>query len=257
MRPLCRTCRLRRPRLRREPRCLQPRRPSQRGRAWRFRSPRSAIGKEADVLANRLTRQGLHRLRRAAGSWRAGAVPRARRQVQGTARGRHRRRAPEEGRAVQPLDSCASPRLAAALLALSFPRYGHGAVAFIALGPAAASRSRLERTRRRAAGHAFRRGFLLGLLTGVVHFAGTVYWTGATVQTFGGLPWPSPSSSRCCSCSTWRSTSRCRRRSRRRLCAGFGWVGLPLGAAAWVALEYLRGVACSAGSRGFRSATRW
>lgn len=34
-----------------------------------------------------------------------------------------------------------------------------------------------------------RRGFLLGLLTGIVYFAGTVYWTGATVSTFGGLPW--------------------------------------------------------------------
>jgi apolipoprotein N-acyltransferase len=34
-----------------------------------------------------------------------------------------------------------------------------------------------------------RRGFLLGLLTGVVYFGGTVYWTSNTVATFGGLPW--------------------------------------------------------------------
>ena len=33
-----------------------------------------------------------------------------------------------------------------------------------------------------------RRGFLLGLLAGFIHYAGTVYWTGATVSTFGGLP---------------------------------------------------------------------
>jgi apolipoprotein N-acyltransferase len=33
-----------------------------------------------------------------------------------------------------------------------------------------------------------RRGFMLGLLAGFIHFAGTVYWTGATVSTFGGLP---------------------------------------------------------------------
>ena len=33
-----------------------------------------------------------------------------------------------------------------------------------------------------------RRGFTLGLLAGFIHFAGTVYWTGATVSTFGGLP---------------------------------------------------------------------
>ena len=35
-----------------------------------------------------------------------------------------------------------------------------------------------------------RRGFTLGLLTGLVHYAGTVYWTGGTVATFGGLPMP-------------------------------------------------------------------
>ena len=34
-----------------------------------------------------------------------------------------------------------------------------------------------------------RRGFLLGVLTGVVHYAGTVYWTSSTVATFGGLSW--------------------------------------------------------------------
>jgi len=33
-----------------------------------------------------------------------------------------------------------------------------------------------------------RRGFLLGLLTGIVHSAGTLYWTSGTVRTFGGLP---------------------------------------------------------------------
>jgi apolipoprotein N-acyltransferase len=34
-----------------------------------------------------------------------------------------------------------------------------------------------------------RRGFTLGLITGVVHYTGTVYWTSSTVATFGGLPW--------------------------------------------------------------------
>ncbi|MBA3272159.1 MAG: apolipoprotein N-acyltransferase [Acidobacteria bacterium] len=34
-----------------------------------------------------------------------------------------------------------------------------------------------------------RRGFTLGLLTGVVHYGGTVYWTSGTVATFGGLSW--------------------------------------------------------------------
>jgi apolipoprotein N-acyltransferase len=34
-----------------------------------------------------------------------------------------------------------------------------------------------------------RRGFTLGLITGVVHYSGTVYWTSGTVATFGGLSW--------------------------------------------------------------------
>jgi apolipoprotein N-acyltransferase len=34
------------------------------------------------------------------------------------------------------------------------------------------------------------RAFLLGFLAGAGYFAGTVYWTGTTVQQFGGLSWP-------------------------------------------------------------------
>jgi apolipoprotein N-acyltransferase len=64
------------------------------------------------------------------------------------------------------------------LLALSFPKYGHPAVAFIALVP-------LLVALRRAS---VRGGFTLGLIAGFIHYAGTVYWTGATVSTFGGLP---------------------------------------------------------------------
>ena len=33
-----------------------------------------------------------------------------------------------------------------------------------------------------------RRALWLGLTAGFVYFVGTVYWTGATVSTFGGLP---------------------------------------------------------------------
>jgi apolipoprotein N-acyltransferase len=64
------------------------------------------------------------------------------------------------------------------LLALSFPKFGHPAVAFIALVPLLVA----------LRGTTPRRGFLLGLLAGFIHYAGTVYWTGATVSTFGGLP---------------------------------------------------------------------
>ena len=64
------------------------------------------------------------------------------------------------------------------LLALSFPKYGHPAVAFIALVPLLVA----------LRGASPRRGFILGLIAGFIHYAGTVYWTGATVSTFGGLP---------------------------------------------------------------------
>jgi apolipoprotein N-acyltransferase len=69
------------------------------------------------------------------------------------------------------------------LLALSFPKYGHPAVAFIALTPLFVALSG-----RQLQGVSPQRGFQLGLIAGFVHYAGTVYWTGDTVSTFGGLP---------------------------------------------------------------------
>ncbi len=35
-----------------------------------------------------------------------------------------------------------------------------------------------------------RRAFTLGAVAGAVYFGGTVYWTGTTIRTFGGLSWP-------------------------------------------------------------------
>jgi apolipoprotein N-acyltransferase len=74
------------------------------------------------------------------------------------------------------------------LLALSFPRYGHPAVAFVALTPLYVALSGWT-GRATLPGVSTRRGFLLGLITGVIHFGGTVYWTSGTVATFGGLSW--------------------------------------------------------------------
>jgi apolipoprotein N-acyltransferase len=64
------------------------------------------------------------------------------------------------------------------LLALSFPKYGHPAFAWIALTPLVI-----------AAWHAptTRRAFGLGLLAGAVYFWGTLYWLIETMTTFGGL----------------------------------------------------------------------
>ena len=71
--------------------------------------------------------------------------------------------------------------LSGVLLALSFPRFGHPAFAWIALVPLLIALSRrqppLPRVRPRP--H-------LGLL----YFVGTIYWTGTVVATFGGLATP-------------------------------------------------------------------
>ena len=66
---------------------------------------------------------------------------------------------------------------------MSFPRYGHAAAAWIALAP-------LLLALVRQPGIRTRRAFLLGLVAGAVYFGGTVYWTPAVMQTFGGLSWP-------------------------------------------------------------------
>lgn len=71
--------------------------------------------------------------------------------------------------------------LSGVLLALSFPHYGHAAVAWVALVPLLLALCDV-----RAVGRAFR----LGLVTGLVHFAGTIYWIGAVMAGYGGLPWP-------------------------------------------------------------------
>ena len=86
--------------------------------------------------------------------------------------------------------------LSGALLALSFPRFGHPAFAWIALvplliavsGPSTSLRARPSTSLR--AGHTPLRTFTLGLVSGIVYFVGTIYWTGAVLRTFGGLAAP-------------------------------------------------------------------
>jgi apolipoprotein N-acyltransferase len=71
------------------------------------------------------------------------------------------------------------------LLALSFPKYGHPALAWIALTPLLVALVRLP-----AGPRPYRRAFRLGLLTGAIYFAGTLYWLVETMTTFGGLATP-------------------------------------------------------------------
>jgi apolipoprotein N-acyltransferase len=72
--------------------------------------------------------------------------------------------------------------LSGALLALSFPKFGHPAFAWIALAPLLVAVSYRSQTRRRS--------FLLGLIAGGIYFSGTLYWLVETMTTFGGLSTP-------------------------------------------------------------------
>ena len=72
--------------------------------------------------------------------------------------------------------------LSGGLLALSFPKLGHPAFAWTALAPLLVALAHRPQPARRA--------FTLGLLTGAVYFAGTLYWLVETMTTFGGLSTP-------------------------------------------------------------------
>ncbi len=87
-----------------------------------------------------------------------------------------------------------------------------------------------------------RHGFILGLIAGFVHFAGTVYWTGATVSTFGGLPAfvaVIVAALLALYMATYIAVTGA---TVAILTRRFGIGGLCLAPAAWVAMEYLRGI---------------
>ena len=80
--------------------------------------------------------------------------------------------------------------LSGVLLALSFPKFGHPAFAWISLVPLMIALSGWRGRAEPLPGQPPLRAFLLGLTTGALYFVGTIYWTGAVVGTFGGLAWP-------------------------------------------------------------------
>ncbi len=73
-------------------------------------------------------------------------------------------------------------------LALSFPKYGNPAFAWVALVPLLVALTGWRGRAGRVPGQPPRRAFALGLLTGLIYFIGTIYWTGTVVAQFGGLP---------------------------------------------------------------------
>ena len=72
--------------------------------------------------------------------------------------------------------------LSGILLALSFPKFGHPAFGWVALAPLIVALAHRPQSARR--------NFALGLLTGFVYFAGTLYWFVVTMTLFGGLSTP-------------------------------------------------------------------
>jgi apolipoprotein N-acyltransferase len=128
------------------------------------------------------------------------------------------------------------------LLALSFPRYGHPAVAFIALAPLLIALSGWSGRSAGIPGVSARRGFTLGLIAGFIHFAGTVYWTGATVSTFGGLPVVVAGLVVALLALYMATYVALAGAVTAVLTRRFGLAGLSLAPVAWVATEYLRGI---------------
>lgn len=70
--------------------------------------------------------------------------------------------------------------LSGVLLALSFPKFGHGAIAWVALAPLLIA----------LAGSRGRQALRLGYVTGAVSALGLLYWTSFVVVQFGGLSLP-------------------------------------------------------------------
>jgi apolipoprotein N-acyltransferase len=131
--------------------------------------------------------------------------------------------------------------LSGALLALSFPRYGHPALGWIALVPLFIALSGSVGRPGRAPGQPARRAFALGLVTGTTYFIGTVYWTATVVQEFGGLAMPVAIVAMLLLAIYLGLFPAVAALITARLIARAGASGLLLAAAPWVATEFFRG----------------
>ncbi|MBI3049586.1 MAG: apolipoprotein N-acyltransferase [Acidobacteria bacterium] len=128
--------------------------------------------------------------------------------------------------------------LSGTLLALSFPRFGHPAFAWIAVVPLLLAVSgRLHAGRPTSA----LRAFTLGLAAGLVYFVGTLYWTGAVLRTFGGLAAPLAALAMLLLALYLALFPALTALIMSRLARGAGTRALLLAPAVWVATEYLRG----------------
>ena len=132
--------------------------------------------------------------------------------------------------------------LSGVLLALSFPKFGYPAFAWIALVPLLIAVAGPAK-----AGHYLPvgvgslRAFTLGLVTGVVYFAGTTYWTSEVLGQFGGVALPLALLAMLLLALYLALFPAFTALIMARLIAGAGRRALFLAPAVWVATEYLRG----------------
>jgi apolipoprotein N-acyltransferase len=131
--------------------------------------------------------------------------------------------------------------LAGALLALSFPRYGHPAFGWVALVPLFVALSGWHGRPGRTPGLPMRRAFALGWVTGTAYFIGTVYWTATVVQQFGGLAMPVAIVAMLLLSLYLGLFPAIASAITARLIARVGAPALLLAAAPWVATEFFRG----------------
>jgi apolipoprotein N-acyltransferase len=129
-----------------------------------------------------------------------------------------------------------------ALLALSFPKFGGPAFAWIALVPLLIAISGWNGRPGVLSGRRPLRAFSLGLIAGFVYFIGTIYWTGAVVVTFGGIPKVLGVVAAALLAAYMALYVAATAVIVNRLVSRAGASGLLLAPAAWVATEYARGV---------------
>ncbi len=127
------------------------------------------------------------------------------------------------------------------LLALSFPKFGHGGVAWVALVPLLVAVTGWRGVPGRFAPPPAPRAFTLGLVAGLTYFIGTIYWTSTVVQTFGGLAWPVATLAMVLLSAYLAVFPAFTALMIARLVSRFGATGLWLAPAAWVVTEYVRG----------------
>ena len=118
------------------------------------------------------------------------------------------------------------------LLFLSFPKFGHAAVAWIALAPLLMA----------LAGASGWRALRLGYVTGAVSSLGLLYWTALVVMQYGGMPLAVSALVMVALCLAFAVFHALFGLLVGRFVAAFGMAGLLGAPLAWTALEYARSI---------------